>query len=108
MARVASGALLCFLAVRLAGRNRRLLTNQALPEDVLDRLRGRLAGEPGVAAVARLEAVYLGPGDVLAAAEVQLEDGLSAAEVALTLARARERVQGDVPAITRLYLTPVE
>jgi hypothetical protein len=61
-----------------------------------------------VVGVARLEAVYLGPGDVLAAAEVRLDDGLSGAEVAGTLARVRAGVQDEVPAITRLYLTPVD
>jgi cation diffusion facilitator family transporter len=108
LATLAIGALLSFLALRLASRNRRLLTNQALPDDLRERLQGRLASEPGVMAVARLEAVYLGPGDVLAAADVRLQDGLSAAEAADVLARVRASVQHDVPAITRLYLTPVE
>jgi divalent metal cation (Fe/Co/Zn/Cd) transporter len=108
LATLVIGCLLAYVAVRLAGRNRRLLTNQTLPEPALERLRGRLAAQDGVTAVARLEAVYLGPGDVLAAAEVRLDDGLSAAEVADTLARVRADVTGDVPAITRLYLTPVD
>lgn len=108
LATLAIGGLLTFVAVRLASRNRRLLTNQSLPAPTLERLRGRLESESGVAAVARMEAVYLGPGDVLAAAEVRLDDGLSATEVAATLARARASVQRDVPAITRLYLTPVD
>jgi cation diffusion facilitator family transporter len=108
LATLAIGALLSFVALRLARRNRRLLTNQAVPEPALERLRARLIDQPGVASVARLEAVYLGPADVLAAAEVRMADGISATEVASTLARARETVQGDVPIITRLYLTPVE
>jgi cation diffusion facilitator family transporter len=107
LATLAIGVLLAFIALRLASRNRRLLTNQALPDPALERLRARLQAQPGVSDVARLEAVYLGPGDVLAAAEVRLDDGLSAADVARTLSEARERVQADVPAITRLYLTPV-
>jgi cation diffusion facilitator family transporter len=108
LATLAIGGLLTFVAVRLAGRNRRLLSNQAVPDEALERLRTRLAGQPGVAGVARLEAVYLGPGDVLAAAEVRLDDGMRADEVAATLARVRASVQGDVPTITRLYLTPVD
>ena len=107
LATLVIGALLTWVAVRLASRNRLLLTNQALPDAALERLRGRLAGQPGVAEVARLEAVYLGPADVLVAAEVRLDDGMSAAEAADTLARARSRMSADLPAITRLYLTPV-
>jgi divalent metal cation (Fe/Co/Zn/Cd) transporter len=102
------GCLLAFVAVRLASRNRRLLTNQALPDFLLERLRGRLAEQAGVASVERLEAVYLGPGDVLAAAEVRLDDGLTAPEVAHTLERVRSDLCTQVPAITRLYLTPVD
>ena len=108
LATLVIGFLLAYIAVRLASRNRRLLTNQALPDSALDRLRGRLAEQAGVVAVARLEAVWLGPGEVLAAAEVRLDDGLSGPEVADTLARVRSDVGTAVPAITRLYLTPVD
>jgi hypothetical protein len=45
---------------------------------------------------------------VLAAADVRVDDGLSAAEVAQTLARVRDDITNDIPAITRLYLTPVD
>jgi cation diffusion facilitator family transporter len=102
------GGLLAYIAVRLASRNRRLLTNQALPDAVLDRLRARLVAEPGVADVTQLEAVWLGAGEVLAAAEVRVDDGMTAAEVAQTLARLREDVKTAMPAVTRLYLTPVD
>jgi cation diffusion facilitator family transporter len=102
------GCLLAFIAVRLASRNRRLLTNQTLPEPALERLRSQLAEQPGVMSVARLEAVYLGPGDVLAAAEVRVDDGLSAPEVAQTLERVRSDLCTQLPVITRLYLTPVD
>jgi hypothetical protein len=38
---------------------------------------------------------------------VQMADGLSGAEVTAALARMRADVAREVPAITRLYLTPV-
>jgi cation diffusion facilitator family transporter len=101
------GALLALTAVRLAGRNRGLLSNQALPDDLVDRLRRQISDQPGVAAVSGVEAVYLGPADVLVAAEVLVEDGMSAAELAEALDRAAGRLHAEVPAITRIYLTPV-
>jgi divalent metal cation (Fe/Co/Zn/Cd) transporter len=99
--------MLCYLASALTRRNRELLTNQAVPERYVDRLRRRLEAEEAIGAVTRLEAVYLGPSEVLAAADVQMTDGLAGDEVADILARTRAAVIREVPAIVRLYLTPV-
>jgi cation diffusion facilitator family transporter len=101
------GCLLCYLASRLTRRNRQLLTNQSVPERYVQRMRERLESEPTIDAVTRLEAVYLGPAAVLVAADVQMADGLAGTDVTAALARMRADVARDVPAITRLYLTPV-
>jgi cation diffusion facilitator family transporter len=107
-ASIAIGALLCFIASRLTRRNRELLTNQSVPDRYVDKLRARLEGEAEIHAVARLEAVYLGPGEVLAAADVVMADGLSGSDVAAALARTRTGVADELPVVARLYLTPVE
>ncbi len=107
LASIVIGLLLCYLASRLTRRNRQLLTNQSVPERYVQRMRARLESEPTIDAVPRLEAVYLGPTAVLVAADVQMADGLSGAEVTAALARMRADVAREVPAITRLYLTPV-
>ena len=52
--------------------------------------------------------MYLGPAEVLAAADVVMADGLSGAEVAAALGRTRADVGRELPVIARLYLTPVE
>jgi cation diffusion facilitator family transporter len=101
------GALLCYYAARLTTRNRQLLTNQSVPDRYVQRLRARLEAEPTIRAVARLEAVYLGPAEVLVAADVEMSDGLSGAEVAGALARMRDDLGSELPMIARLYLTPV-
>jgi cation diffusion facilitator family transporter len=107
LASIVIGGLLCYLASRLTRRNRELLTNQSVPERYVQRLRERLESEPAIDAVALLEAVYLGPAAVLVAADVQLADGLAGSDVTAALARVRAEVARDLPAITRLYLTPV-
>jgi cation diffusion facilitator family transporter len=104
LATLAIGGLLTYVAVRLSGRNRALLTNQAVPERRVDMLRERLMRIDEIAGVGRMEAVYLGPRSVLAAADVALNDG---SDAAATLERVREQIKAEVPAITRLYLTPV-
>jgi len=107
LASIVIGALLCYLASRLTRRNRELLTNQSVPDRYVQRMRARLESEPAVDAVTRLEAVYLGPGAVLVAADVQMADGLAGTDVTAALARVRDEVARELPVITRLYLTPV-
>jgi len=101
------GLLLGYVAVRLTSRNRQLLANQAIPDRYMDRLRNRLTAAPGVEDVPRLEAIYLGPGEVLVAADVRMEDGLSGDEVSAVLERIRDEAARELPVIARLYLTPV-
>jgi cation diffusion facilitator family transporter len=101
------GLLLVYVALRLTSRNRQLLANQGVPERYVTALRERLTAAAGVGGVERLEAVYLGPGEVLVAADVRMEDGLSGDEVTAVLARIRDEAARELPVIARLYLTPV-
>jgi hypothetical protein len=70
-------------------------------------LRERLAAATGVNGIERLEAVYLGPGEVLVAADVRMDPDLSGDDVTAVLAEIRRAAAAEVPVIARLYLTPV-
>jgi cation diffusion facilitator family transporter len=107
LATLVIGLLLGYVALKLTSRNRRLLSNQAVPERYVEWLRRRLAEVPGIAGVATMQAVYLGPAEVLVTADVTLEPGQDAGGVVEALRRAREEVARDVPQIARLQLTPV-
>jgi cation diffusion facilitator family transporter len=107
LASIVIGGLLCYLASRLTRRNRQLLTNQSVPERYIERLRVRIEREPAIDAVTRMEAIYLGPAAVLAAADVQMADGLAGADVTAAIARTRADIARETPVIARLYLTPV-
>jgi cation diffusion facilitator family transporter len=108
LATLAIGCLLVYLALRLIGRNRQLLANQAVPERYVERLAGRITAEAGVEELRYIEAIYLGAGQVLAAADVRMDPLLDAEGVARALMTARARICEDLPVVTRLYLTPVE
>jgi divalent metal cation (Fe/Co/Zn/Cd) transporter len=108
LASIVIGGMLCYLAGRLTQRNRELLANQAVPERYVQQLEDRLTRNAAIHAVTRLEAVYLGPGQVLVAADVRMADGLAGTDVAAALERARADVAREVPAVARLYLTPVQ
>jgi cation diffusion facilitator family transporter len=101
------GLMLGYVALRLTSRNRQLLANQAIPQRYKDQLRERLAAADGVEDVMRLEAVYLGPGEVLVAADVRMNTGLTGSDVTAALERIRADAARELPVIARLYLTPV-
>jgi cation diffusion facilitator family transporter len=108
LATLAIGCLPAYLASRLTTRNRQLLTKQAVPARYIDQMRDRVSSQDGVRGAHAIEAVYLGPGQVLVAADVQMDPGLDADGVAAALMAARARICQDLPVVARLYLTPVE
>jgi cation diffusion facilitator family transporter len=108
LATLAIGCLLAYIALRLTTRNRQLLANQSVPDRYVQRLHDRLVAAEGLEDVRNLEAVYLGPGQVLVAADVRMDPRLDADGVAGLLATLRAEVCRDVPTVARLYLTPVE
>jgi cation diffusion facilitator family transporter len=101
------GGLLCYMAWHLMSRDRGLLTNQSVPERYVERLRDRLQGEAAIHAVTRLEAVYLGPAEVLVAADIEMSAGLTGDQVTSAITRVRADIGQELPVIARLYLTPV-
>jgi cation diffusion facilitator family transporter len=107
VATILIGCLLAFIATRLTRRNRELITNQAVPPRYVERLRSRLEAQSGIAAVAHLEAVYLGASEVLVVADVLMETRLDVEEAARALTSARVRIRREAPVMVRLYLTPV-
>jgi cation diffusion facilitator family transporter len=69
-ASIAIGLLLVVIAYLIARRSKGLLIDESAPPDVLDRLRERIAGEPWVAAVVALTAVFIGPRRLLVTARI--------------------------------------
>jgi cation diffusion facilitator family transporter len=107
IATIVIGLLLGYVAIKLSGRNRRLLTNEGIPQRYVAQLEERLARARGVRAVATLDAVYLGPGEVLVTADVVMEPCQSAAALVAAIEGARSELLREVPAVARLALTPV-
>jgi hypothetical protein len=74
---------------------------------VLDRIRGLLAADPGVAAVGQVASVYLGPHQLLFTAEIQPLDTISGLHLAQLLAELREHIAQAIPRVTVVSLMPV-
>ena len=60
--------------------------------------------DPDVVGVPRMEAVYLGPGEVLVTGDVAVREGADGVEA---VRRLRARATANYPVIHELYLTPV-
>jgi len=101
------GILLAAIGLRLAARNRALLTNHSESPAVLDRIRGLLTAEPGVAAVGQIASVYLGPHQLLLTAEIQPLDTMSGMALRQLLAELRERIAQAIPRVAVVSLMPV-
>jgi cation diffusion facilitator family transporter len=101
------GVLLAAIGLRLAARNRALLTNRSESPDVLDRIRGLLAADPGVAAVGQVASVYVGPHQLLLTAEIQPVDTVSGLRLRRLLAELRELIAQAIPRVAIVSLMPV-
>jgi cation diffusion facilitator family transporter len=95
------GLLLIAVAVVLMRRNLALLTDEAAPADIRERLCQAVAREPWVA---ELTAVYVGPGHLLVLAHVVPVDD---ADLLENIGRLRRRLLA-VPAIAAAEITPIE
>jgi len=100
------GVLLGIISVVLVVEMRSLLIGEgARPRD-LAAVRQALAGTPGVVSVLSLATQYLGPDHLLVGTRVELESGLTVADVARTIDAAEARVRAAVPAATPIYIEP--
>jgi cation diffusion facilitator family transporter len=100
------GLLLAAIGLRLAARNRALLTNRSESPVVLDRIRDLLAADPDVAAVGQVASVYLRPHQLLVTAEIQPLDAISGLRLRQLLAELRGRVTEAIPRAALVFLTP--
>jgi divalent metal cation (Fe/Co/Zn/Cd) transporter len=106
VAGIAIGLLLAAIGLRLAARNRALLTNRSESPVVLDRIRDLLAADPEVAAVGQVASIYVGPHQLLVTAEIQPLDGISGLRLRQLLAELRGRVTEAIPRAALVFLTP--
>ena len=102
----AIGALLVVVALRLAQRDRELLTNQSAPAVIVDGVRLLLAGEPGVSGVPRLEVLIVGPRTWLVTGDVAVETHGPGTDVTGLVEGLRRRLRAE-PGVAEVYLTPV-
>jgi cation diffusion facilitator family transporter len=106
IASFAIGALLVTVALRLAQRDRELLTNQSAPPVIVDGVRRVLQADPGVAGVPRLEVLIVGPRTWLVTGDVSVDGSVPGGDVTRLVNELRARLRGE-PGVAEVCLTPV-
>ena len=103
---LAIGVLLIAIALLLAVEMKSLLVGEgASPADTVA-IRHAIVGAPDVRRLIHLRTEHLGPEELLVGAKVELERGLSFAEVVAAINTTEDRVRAAVPAAQVIYLEP--
>jgi len=87
--------------------NRELLSGRGVQPSMLRAMRGIVAAQEGVAGVADLFAVVVGPASLIVNGDVIFDDELDVPAVEATIRRSADELRKRWPSIDYVYLTPV-
>ncbi len=103
---LAIGVLLAVNSVLLGTEMTSLLVGESASPGELDTIQKALSDTAGVATVIHLRAVHLGPEELLVAAKVVFEPGMSADEAAKIVDDAEVAIRASVPTSHWVYIEP--
>jgi cation diffusion facilitator family transporter len=101
------GLLLLVASALLLRTNRDLLSGRGVRAPVLSEMRAVVAAQRGVADVADLFAIVVGPSSVIIDGDLIFDDGLDVPAVERTIVRAVVALRERWPTVDYVYLTPV-
>ncbi|HLL08840.1 MAG TPA: cation diffusion facilitator family transporter [Nocardioidaceae bacterium] len=102
----AIGLLLVCVAVVLAIETKSLLLGEAGTAQSVQRIQAALEAEPRVARVIHLRTMHLGPDDLLVATKVAFRDDETAADIAISIDAAEQRIREAEPVARWVYIEP--
>jgi len=103
---LAIGVLLVVIAMILAAEMKGLLIGESAVEGDEAAIRSAFESTPQVRRVIHMKTQHLGPEELLVAAKVELDPGLSFEDVAATINAAEANVRAAVPAARVIYVEP--
>ena len=106
VAAIGIGLILGTVAVFLVERNRDFLVGEEVAPAGKERVRAFIAGWPGVVAVRELLVTFMGPGEILVVARVDVDDGLDGAEVEHLVSGIEDELRALEPSIARVDVVP--
>jgi cation diffusion facilitator family transporter len=104
VAALAIGVLLIVLAGIVLHESKSLLTGEAVSQVILDGLREVLTSDKRVTKVDEVLSMYLGPDEILLAATLVFQEGVSAREVSDISDDVVQKLREIEPRVTRLFL----
>jgi divalent metal cation (Fe/Co/Zn/Cd) transporter len=106
LASIGIGVVLGTVAVFLVERNRDFLVGQEVSPAGKQHLEAFIAGWPGVVAVRSLIAIFMGPGEIVVIARVDIDDTLDGAAVEHLVSDIERELRAREPSITRVDVVP--
>jgi cation diffusion facilitator family transporter len=103
---LAIGVVLVAIAIILAIEMKSLLIGEAASPDMIKQIEAELGQSPDVQRVISMLTQHLGPEELLVAAKVEFDRGLSMEELAHAINACEARVRAAVPIATVIYLEP--
>jgi cation diffusion facilitator family transporter len=108
LASIAIGVLLIGVAVSLGSSSKRNLIGEAMPPSVRDGLTEIINDSVGVTVVVELLTMRLGPGDVLVAARVDVEDTFTGDDLERVADAVERRIRDRYPEVRHVFLDPTK
>lgn len=105
-ASITIGVLLAAIAFILARESRKLLLGRSPEPDERAAILRAIEGSPGVERVLDLDAVHLGPDEILVAADVEFNDALDAEDIEDAIDEVERRITLAEPDATRIFIEP--
>lgn len=103
---LAIGVLLVLIAAVLAREMKSLLIGEAATPEDQTGIAAAIAATPSVRGLIHMRTQHLGPDELLVAAKVELEPGLTTAEMAAAIDRTEAAIRAAVPIARVIYLEP--
>lgn len=102
----AIGVLLVVIAIFLAVEMSSMLVGEsALPEEE-DRIRAAVVAQAGIGSVIHMRTLHTGPDELLVGVKVGIDPGYPAADLAVLIDAAEERIRDAVPTARWVYIEP--
>lgn len=106
IASIAIGLLLIVVAISLGVQTKHDLIGEALPRSIQLEMTQLINETPGVDVVVELMSMQLGPGDVLVAARVDVDDDASGRDLEGIADDVECRIRGSYPEVKHVFLDP--
>ena len=106
VASIAIGILLAFVAYVIGRDAKRMLIGEAASPGDRRAIERAFAAHPSVHSVSELLTMQVGPEDILVAARLEFEDGLSTQSVEDVMDELQRNVRSAVPAVRQVFIDP--